>query len=269
MEGELRPTANIEEFLRAPVGRCLTSEHFVVWCPPPELCGTSFWDRVSESEIRTLVAIYDVARRRGMAPPIDTVMDGTGMTGVDPSAFEVLLTDVRRFRTELPALVRRQAIILPHGLLGATMAGFLVLTGAPYPYKTVESLEEGFSWFHLPGAVARAAQIGQLVQGLRGVPSLLASLRALLQRQPGRLTLASAAVELGVSTRSLQRHLADAGTSFRGELLASRVRAATTLVANSDHKLETVARMVGVASASHLSQIVRRATGATLGDHRR
>jgi len=37
---DLQLAASAEEFLRAPVGRYLASDHFVVWCPSNDFCGT-------------------------------------------------------------------------------------------------------------------------------------------------------------------------------------------------------------------------------------
>jgi AraC-like DNA-binding protein len=73
--------------------------------------------------------------------------------------------------------------------------------------------------------------------------------------------VAAAARALGRSTRSLQRELRAAGTSFRAELARARADVAAELLADSELKLETVAARAGFTSPSHFSRFFRRRTG--------
>ena len=73
---------------------------------------------------------------------------------------------------------------------------------------------------------------------------------------------------LGVSERSLQRQLRQEGTSFRREVDAARIRAARTLLADTDQKITVIALEVGCATLQHFSALFRRMTGETPSEWR-
>jgi transcriptional regulator GlxA family with amidase domain len=62
-------------------------------------------------------------------------------------------------------------------------------------------------------------------------------------------------------TRTLQRHLSAAGTSFRAEVESARLRAAEELLASTNLKVAAIAAEVGCASPQHFSALFRRARG--------
>ena len=64
----------------------------------------------------------------------------------------------------------------------------------------------------------------------------------------GALPIEAAARRLALSTRSLQRTLREAGTTYRLELKAFRIRRAQELL-RGDHNLGTIAAEVGFSSA--------------------
>jgi AraC-like DNA-binding protein len=80
----------------------------------------------------------------------------------------------------------------------------------------------------------------------------------------GRLpdvNLSEVARELGMSERTLQRRLKEAGTSFQAELNAVQVRMAQSLLRETDMKLTAVAVEVGCASLQHFSSLFRKLVG--------
>jgi AraC-like DNA-binding protein len=97
----------------------------------------------------------------------------------------------------------------------------------------------------------------------RGEGDLVPRLRALLVRDLAAASVPTAARALGVSPRSLQRHLAAAGTSFRRELRRARIEAARELLAGTRATVESVARSVGCESPSSFIRMFRSITGET------
>lgn len=94
-------------------------------------------------------------------------------------------------------------------------------------------------------------------------PGWLSELRAAL---PARLaarssSLPAVAAELAVSPRTLQRWLADAGTSWRSEVETARRRLATEL-ARAGEGRKGVARQVGYSDTRALRRALRRWDGA-------
>jgi transcriptional regulator GlxA family with amidase domain len=93
-----------------------------------------------------------------------------------------------------------------------------------------------------------------------GASAEVRDLAAVLEAQP-TATLASAASSLAVSKRTLQRVLAEHGSSFRGELDAARVRVAQRLLRESSERIARVAIEVGCSSPQQLSGLFRRVVG--------
>jgi transcriptional regulator GlxA family with amidase domain len=104
------------------------------------------------------------------------------------------------------------------------------------------------------------AEVDRLSTKARALPAEVRQLAALLEAHP-RTTLAGAASSLAISKRTLQRLLAEHGTSFRGELDAARVRVAQRLLLESSERIARVAIEVGCSSPQQLSGLFRRVVG--------
>jgi transcriptional regulator GlxA family with amidase domain len=77
-----------------------------------------------------------------------------------------------------------------------------------------------------------------------------------------------AAHALALSPRAMQRLLADARTSFRKELAATRSESAAELLEATNGTLAAVARRMGI-SVGTLMSTMRRSTGLTPSAYRR
>lgn len=119
---------------------------------------------------------------------------------------------------------------------------------------------------HDPGLQTLLAQFAQPL--LAGAPPTspaapaVRAIRRLVDRgEP--VTVDLVAKELHVSRRTLQRQLADAGTSVRGELEHARKDAAIQLLQTSRATIAEIAMRLGFSDASQFTRAVRRWTGAT------
>jgi AraC-like DNA-binding protein len=74
----------------------------------------------------------------------------------------------------------------------------------------------------------------------------------------GGATLPRAALQLGISTRSLQRRIADMGTSYSELVAEVRIDAACHLLAESDQRVAEIAARLGFAGASSFSRTFMR-----------
>jgi AraC-like DNA-binding protein len=68
---------------------------------------------------------------------------------------------------------------------------------------------------------------------------------------------------LGLSTRTLQRRLREADTTFQGEVLSARVRMAQRCMLESDASLTAIALDTGFTSPQHMATVFRRLVGQT------
>ncbi|MBL8677898.1 MAG: helix-turn-helix domain-containing protein [Myxococcales bacterium] len=260
--------SSIDAFLAAPCRQSVSGPHYIVHCPTPTLAVTTFWGEPTVDEIEQLLRLFDVAAMPSMRAPIDGVMNGQALTGVDPRAFSRLLEFVRARHSELRALLRRQAILLPSGVLAATMAGFFALLRPPYPIATFETLEAALAWLSIDEPESWANALERDALDARGGGSLLYQLRAHLATQRASASVDGAASALGMSTRSLQRRLSECGVSFRHELARARIEHAKRALETSDAKLADVARTAGFASVAHFIVAFRTHTGQTPAAYR-
>ena len=85
----------------------------------------------------------------------------------------------------------------------------------------------------------------------------------------GRRLLAAAAQAAGTEVRTLQRHLADAGLTFRDVVHRVRLRKATELLDQPANRVIDVAQAVGYSDPAHFTRAFRRWTSMTPAEYRR
>ncbi len=129
----------------------------------------------------------------------------------------------------------------------------------------------------LPGADPDISEF--LVEHLRAIagdpPAAAATLegrvRQAICRRLGNegLAMAALAQELGMSTRTLRRHLLEHGTSYHHILDRVRRELADELLGDPDHKLSEVAFLLGFSDASAFHRAYVRWTGHTPASRRR
>jgi AraC-like DNA-binding protein len=251
-----------------PVGRFVAGAGYAHFCARPELWGVVLWSSPDAVEMQALVRSLHL-ELRAPAVPHGSVVDARRLERVDPSAFEVLGSYVGNESAALGRQVVRLALVRPRGIEGAVVAGFFGVVPPPYPVSVFEELTAALEWLDHAGD---AAGIERVYAVASETPPLVGALRALLGERLRDVDLADAARALGVSLRTLQRRLGEAGTSFQDELAAARLRAAQRLLLDSDASLTTIAFEVGCASPQHFSQLFRKLTGespSTWRDRRR
>jgi AraC-like DNA-binding protein len=191
---------------------------------------------------------------------------------------------------QVPPQSVEMGLLFLHRVLGFLLGGPYGLRTAELPHRAVASrarYEELFGAqvnFAQPQAVLRVAGDlpGRPVPGgdrlTRRVAlayleaqasdtgrSIPRRVRTVVQQSlgTGPGSLAFAARTLGMSSRSLQRHLAAAGTTFAAILDDVRRERAASLLTESDLPLTQVARNVGLSEGATLSRYARRWWGTT------
>jgi AraC-like DNA-binding protein len=99
--------------------------------------------------------------------------------------------------------------------------------------------------------------------------AFLAQLHEVLAQRIREVSVDDAARALRTSSRTLQRRLRRAGTSFSAELTEARIRAGKERMRATDDKLTVIALEVGCASPQHFSTMFRKHTGMTPSEWRR
>jgi AraC-like DNA-binding protein len=259
----MRRTADPDAFVARPVGQYVSGRTWLLWCSDPALCGSIVWGRLEDSDISRVLVPFESLFSAQMAARCSVLTEASRLRSIEPLAFTRFAEFMERRRAEMTSRIARHAIVRPNGPMGALVAGFYEVLGQPaYPIQVFTDATDALRWLERPDAVALASEIDALALASAAIPDAVTTVRDLLS---GNLDfrLAGAARAAGVSQRSLQRQLKQAGTSFRLELDAARIRAAQVLLAETDRKITAIALDVGCASLQHFSALFRRTTGHT------
>jgi AraC-like DNA-binding protein len=258
----MRPVVTIEELLAAPVGRYFTGRWFLIWVYSPSLIGTAYFGVPDPRDFAALERAFGLLDHRALAPRYDVLVDAAGVAEAIPLEAFAFLGRYLGVAKESSARMRRIAIVRPGGMFGATLAGvFYDVIRASFAAAMFADRGEAAHWLDHAGAAVVCPELDALVDDVRATPQVVRRLRAYLQTRLGAPDLFAAARDLGVSTRSLQRALRDAGTSFRAQVEHARMRAAERLLVDTDEKIETVARTVGFARLACFATAFRRVAG--------
>lgn len=118
----------------------------------------------------------------------------------------------------------------------------------------------------IPGIVCRQSTAGAAVND----PIVAAALEMIRVRGAGPLTIDDVARHVGASRTVLTRAFATTvGHGIHEEILKVRLREAQRLLAETELKLDAVARQSGFEHPQHLCRVFRQKLGLTPGDHRR
>jgi AraC-like DNA-binding protein len=258
----VRAADGIEDYLGDPIGRYLAGENFLHWSATRELCGFILWGKPGEAQIQRLTQVLDV--ELAPAQPHMSLVDARRVEAPDANGLTVLVKYMLPRIGGFAQTVKRQALLRPDGLTGAVVSGFYGLVSPGYPTRAFAEPEEALTWLGQPTPEARAllSELDALVTETMGQSPLIAQLhRVLRSRLAEEAHLAEVAKDMGMSERTLQRRLREAGTSFQAELNTVQVRTAQALLLESDAKLTAVAVEVGCASLQHFSGLFRKLTG--------
>jgi AraC-like DNA-binding protein len=255
----VRPAQGIDAFLAAPAGRFVSGNNWIYYCVDGRFFGQIYWGSPQASDIERLVALWQV-ERRPTTPRHASLVDARRLQTVASDAFAVVARSVGDGQAALAGKVSRQALLRPSGMTGALVSGFYEQIRPRYPVQVFDDLDAALAWLGRPEL---APVVSDLAERSHGEDAMVRALRQHLAGALRHATLPAAARALGVSERTLQRRLREAGTSFQDELQSARVRAAEELLLDPELKLTAIAADVGCASLQHFSGLFRRRTGVT------
>ncbi|MBZ4422997.1 helix-turn-helix transcriptional regulator [Myxococcus sp. RHSTA-1-4] len=211
--------------------------------------------------MRRLVQVLDV--ELAPAKPHASLVDARRLEAADPSAFTVLVKYMQPREKSFGTSVLRQALVRPEGVVGAVVGGFYTLLSGAYPSRAFSDPAQALEWLGQPDTLAAPllSKLNDLVAEATGQSPLLRELHQVMKGKLPEVNLSDVAREMGMSERTMQRRLKEAGTSFQAELNAVQVRMAQSLLLETNMKLTAVAVEVGCASLQHFSSLFRKMVG--------
>ena len=246
-----------------PGSRVVVRRAFCAW-ETVDARGSIAWGKPTEDDIVEMCETFDASIRSHPSRP--TILDVRAIDSVSVLAFDRFVRILGERGSDWRAHAGRQAIVHGGGFSGALILGALQLTARGFQLGAFDDPREAFAWAGVPG---REPEVARLRASLVEIPDVVRRVRVALDESERPLPLGALARKVGVSARSLQRHLAAAGTSMRAERARHLVARAERLLEGTDLDLTAIAAMLGLSSAARLVALFRDARRTTPGAWRR
>ncbi|MEO8551793.1 MAG: helix-turn-helix domain-containing protein [Kofleriaceae bacterium] len=262
----MNSTSDPRQLVADPVSHYYAARSIVAWAQSPTLIGAfhlGTWDPMDRDPVTSLFGLPVSPR---LASRFDLVHDLSAIGLLEERVLEFFEQFLAQFAAAIATRVRRLAVVIPGGYVGAAFGGLVARWVVPVfdAFQVCERRDLAFAFLELaPPAVSEIEALYQAHE----LPPIVVRLRALLAEAPRDSTLESSAADLGVSPRSLQRYLTGWGSSFRRELALARTRVASELLLG-DVKVEAVAREVGFATGEAFAVSFQKHTGESPRDFR-
>jgi len=251
-------SADLDAHARDPIGHYLVGRSWIHFAAHPTLFGIVFFGRPDRADVEALVEALRIELREGIAPH-RSLVDARRLNGTDAGAFSTLHAYVRHHHGRLAISVERLALVRSQGIEGAVAAGFYGVLDPPYPVSVFEDLHPALASLGEPAALAD--ELDRLVEKVASVHPSVTAVRAYISKHLARATLDGACKALGISTRTLQRRLREADTTFERQCMAARFESAKRMLRDTDQPLTVIAIDSGFASLQNFSTHFRKATG--------
>jgi len=255
-------SSSLAEFAAEPIGHYLASATWLNLCARHDLSIQLIWGRPTDADIEALFAsMRELPRTEPQAVLFDcSQLDDTTL---GDALRRRQLLETRRELTSGGAT--RHALVCP----SQATALFVESFGANSSNQLFRDFDAALDWLAPTLTPEERAGIRAVRTGATATHSLLARLRQLFLREDvTKIDVAFAARQLGSSRRSLQRALAQQGTSFRAELLQSRLQRAKREL-TTGASVTWLAYELGFQNVQSFIRVFKQGTGITPGAWRR
>ena len=248
----MRACQDIDTFLNASEDRFVRCADFVAWHRAPDLLGIDVWGDGSRANIERRRHLLDswVAEGRGRQR---VLFDSSTSCDVSPMMYKAAFEFWSSRRDRHAAMIEKLAVVISNGYVGALVTGLTALLDLGYSVRTFMQLEAALTWLGESDASHLAVELRGLRPSDTADAAVLGRLQELLRDEDLSLEVTEAASRLGMSSRTLQRRLTSACTTFQAEQLRAKLARATTLMLTGKYSMTAIAFDLGFASPQHFS----------------
>lgn len=258
---------DIATYVSDPIGKTCGSAQFFVWFPSPQLRIIATWGTMALSGADFILHAVDCELAPDF-PPHCSLID---LRGVRPVAHDVINRFLNSGIANLPGwqrVIRSSAIVHDGGVAGmaaGAIAGYTAHSRFPihvHMHEEIGAALRALPPLDLdPTAIEEGIALRRTFMEEAG--SVVRTVRAWIAENLRDASMATCAKAMGTASRTLQRRLLDADSTFRQELQRERVARAQTLLAETDLKVAAIADEVGYPKLQSLADAFRRETGLT------
>jgi hypothetical protein len=151
----LRRAADVDDFLRDPIGRYLTGETFIYWYADPHLDGAIFRGRPTVAELELLIAVWDALKNDRVVHA--SLMDLRRVVEIVPDTFSRVQALLGGRREEYGRRIRAMALLRPVGMAGAVITGLFQMQEVRHPFEFFDDEDAALAWLGRPDAALAAA----------------------------------------------------------------------------------------------------------------
>lgn len=259
------PTRDLALFFSSPGDRAQVRRRFCFWQSSAGVQGSIAWGRVTQQDTAEMCEVFDAQLRSPLAKQ-PSIIDIRAVESVSVDAFDGFLRTLLERGSAWRSLAGPQAIVHRGGFAGALILGALQIAASGYDLAVFDDAGAALAW---AGAPQLEPELAALRASLLEPPEVVRRVRAALDLSDRPLSARALSRQVGLSVRSLQRHLAAAGTSVRSERTAHLLARAERLLEGTELDLTAVAAMVGLRSPARLVSLFRAARRTTPGAWRR
>ncbi|MBK6516514.1 MAG: helix-turn-helix transcriptional regulator [Polyangiaceae bacterium] len=251
-------------FFIQPVGYWTSAANCVVLCPKDDLIVVTVWGSSTPDQTAEALRALEVFKRDSISPRFNVLIDASRLEGLVVGSEGLLAEWVARHRAELLKRVRTMAVVESRTAPAQKLRELAAALGELPLHRVVGSLREALQFLSAGEDVAY--ELDAIADGIKVVPAEVRKLRQLLAND-GSMTLEQAARALDLSTRGLNRSLAEVGSAFNDEVKNARYRKACYLLEATDDDPGTIANAVGTNEAG-LNQLFKEKARTTPMDYR-
>ncbi|MHB8876331.1 MAG: helix-turn-helix domain-containing protein [Myxococcaceae bacterium] len=259
------PTQDLALFFSDPGNRVRVGRSFCFWQSSARVHGSIAWGKATEQDVVEMCDVFDALLRSPLAKQ-PSIIDIRALQSVNIVAFDRFVRTLSERRSAWRTRTGRQAIVHAGGFTGALILGALQIAASGYELAVFEDLHAAFAWVGRPEA---EPEVAALRASLLEPPDVVRRVRTALDAHDRPLSAQALARSLGLSTRTLQRHLGAVGTSVRAERDAHVLARAERLLEGTEFDLTAIASMLGLRSPARLVSLFRAVRRTTPGAWRR